>query len=234
MKNMKKNVNLSVAVMVVVMIALLSVFKLKKTDKQIFTDVYKRNAWIGGSGPGSKIENAGPFLTYLQNFIDKQKISTIVDIGCGDWELMKNIRIPDHIQYLGLDIVDEVITNNQAKYSKNNVHFKAVDSVEELSSYNGDLLIIKDVLQHWHKDKIFYAIKNIIPNFRYAIIVNSIKLQRSADLDSETEEARLLDLKEAPFFMKNLKFITDYELVTEYDVKRIYLYIRDEAGPLNN
>ena len=30
MKNMKKNVNLSVAVMVVVMIALLSVFKLKK------------------------------------------------------------------------------------------------------------------------------------------------------------------------------------------------------------
>ncbi len=131
-------------------VALILVFTSKRekncSDKQVFTNIYKKNIWNGGSGPGSKVENAGPFLNYLQNFIDTQEISTIVDIGCGDWELMKTIRIPDNIKYLGLDIVNHIIATNQKKYTRNNVKFETVDDIKNLAAYKGDLLIIKDVL----------------------------------------------------------------------------------------
>lgn len=138
---------------------------------------------------------------------------------------MKTINIPNHIQYLGVDIVDHVVARNQKKYSKPNVKFETVNTVEELPKYKGDLLIVKDVLQHWNKDQIFFAIKNIIPNFKYAIIVNSIDLPFRTDLNAKRGDTRTLDLKKAPFSM-DLEHIIDYNAVTGYDLKRIYLYKR--------
>ena len=75
---------------------------------------------------------------------------------------MKTIRIPDRIKYLGLDIVDHVIEENRKKYTKNNVKFETVDDIKNLTAYKGDLLIIKDVLQHWEKNKIIYGISRRI------------------------------------------------------------------------
>lgn len=58
------------------LIALVFVFMSERgknySDKQVFTNIYKKNLWNGGAGPGSKVENARPFLDYLQDFIDTQ------------------------------------------------------------------------------------------------------------------------------------------------------------------
>ena len=228
-----------ISVIAVVLVALVSVFMSEReknySDKQVFTNIYKKNLWNGGSGPGSKVENAKPFLDYLQDFINTQEISTIVDIGCGDWELMKTIHIPDRIKYLGLDIVDHIIAENQKKYAKNNIKFTAINDVTDLSSYKGDLLIIKDVLQHWEKDKIIYAMNNIIPNFKYAIIVNCIKLSElycNKSLNARVGDTRIIDLQKEPFSVSNLKIVMDYELVTFNERKRIYLYVRNKSDPL--
>lgn len=242
MKQETENRNISVfsvIVIVVVLVALISVFISEReknySDKQVFTNIYEKNLWGGGSGQGSKVENAGPFLDYLQSFIDTQEISTIVDIGCGDWELMKTIRIPDYIKYLGLDIVDHIVAENQKKYARNNVKFETVDDIKNLAAYKGDLLIIKDVLQHWENNKIIYAINNIVPNFKYAIIVNGINLpgfDYNKNLDTRVGDMHILNLEEAPFSMKNLQIIMDYDLVTFKERKRIYLYVRDKSDPL--
>ena len=216
---------------IVFTLTVLIIFEIKKasiTDKEIFTDIHLSNVWGGGSGLGSKVENARPFLAYLQKFINSTEIKSIVDIGCGDWELMREIKIPEHIQYLGLDIVDHIIAQNQSKYTRHNVKFKSVDSLEELSSYTGDLLILKDVMQHWSKEKIFYAIDKIIPNFKYAILVNDIELEKVDGLDSRTGYNRILDLESAPFSMK-LRLIMDYD-VPPTDKKRIYLYVKADQN----
>ena len=191
---------------IVFVLTVLIISEIKKaytTDKEIFTDIYLSNEWGGGSGSGSKVENAQPFLDYLQKFIDYSQITSIVDIGCGDWNLMREIRIPEHIKYLGLDIVDHVIAENQSRYARKNIKFESVDTLEELSKYKGDLLILKDVMQHWNKEKILYAIKNIIPNFKYAILVNAISEKYTVGLDAQTGPHRNLDLEAVPFFMKD-------------------------------
>nr|MCR4624043.1 hypothetical protein [Alphaproteobacteria bacterium] len=98
----------------------------------------------------------------------------------------------------------------------------------DLTKYKGDLLIIKDVLHIWSNHEILFAIENIIPNFKYAIIVNNIWLHGSPSMNSEIKagNSRPIDLEIAPFSMK-LKVMFDY-YVPPCRKKRAYLYIRDE------
>lgn len=215
------------AALIIVLFISLTCKLYPKTDKQIFTEIYETNYWGGGkgSGEGSVRKNAIPFLEYLQKFITTSGIASIVDVGCGDWELMKYINIPKNVNYLGLDLVEKVIADNTRDYARNNVRFKVVNEVEDLVSYSGDLLIMKDVMQHWNISTILYVINNVIPNFKYAILVNDFKEinQKSINYNSDisTGEARPLDLEVPPFSMK-LEIIKDY--VSSRALKRIYLY----------
>ena len=150
----------------------------KMSDKAIFTDIYNTREWGGwnGVGPGStEKDGAQPFIDYLQNFLDSHPdIVTVIDMECGYGELLKNIKWPKQVKYLGLDIVDSVVDYNQKYYVKENIKFSKVNRVQDLSKYTGDLLILKDVIQHWTTQQILYAKDNIISNFKYAIIVNNI------------------------------------------------------------
>lgn len=37
---------------------------------------------------------------------------------------------------------------------------------------SGDLLILRDVMQHWPNADIDYLIENILPSFKYALLTN--------------------------------------------------------------
>lgn len=198
------------------------------SDKEIFTDIYITREWGGwnGVGPGStEKDGAQPFIDYLQNFLNSHpEITTVIDMGCGYGELLKNIKWPEQAKYLGLDIVDRVIDFNQKHYVKKNIKFSKINKLQDLSKYKGDLLILKDVIQHWTTEQILYARDNIISNFKYAIIVNNIYTKYPTVVNSEisTGNSRPIDLKAKPFFM-NPKEIRDYAL-PPYRMKRIHLF----------
>jgi len=198
----------------------------QQTDKEIFTKIYTVKRWEELSGPEVPKDEKGhhPFVDYLQDFIDEHDISTIVDIGCGYGELLKDLNLPESTTYLGLDIVDSVITYNRLHYKKENMSYDSVDNVEDLSKYKGDLLILKDVIQHWNNKEILYAKDHILPNFKYAIIVNNIHVPGLRQVNSEikTGQSRPLNLEISPFYMK-LKTVKDYKAMP-HGIKRIYLY----------
>lgn len=200
------------------------------TDKEVFTKIYEKKVWGKWSGPEVPKDEQGrhPFIDYLQEFISTHNISTIIDMGCGYGELLKDLNLPEHTTYLGLDIVDSVIAYNKLHYERSNVVYDTVNDVKDLSKYKGDLLILKDVIQHWSIDKIIYAKDHILPNFRYAIIVNNIYFPNLGPVNSEikTGNSRPLNLEISPFYMK-LKVVKDYK-ATPPRVKRIYLYENDK------
>ncbi|MBR1734939.1 MAG: methyltransferase domain-containing protein [Alphaproteobacteria bacterium] len=205
---------------------------MEMSDKERFSEIYRSQSWGGwkGVGPGSTIKDgAEPFLNFLQTFLNTHNdISSIVDIGCGYGELLKNITWPKNSRYLGLDIVDSVIKYNKEHYIKDNIEFATVDNVKSLAQFNGDLLIIKDVIQHWSIQKVLFARDHIIPHFKYAIIVNNIRTSFSTVKNSDilTGSSRPLDLEIAPFFMKPA-LVKDYYL-PPYRVKRIYLFVNKD------
>lgn len=200
----------------------------KMTDKAIFTDIYNTREWGGwqGVGPGCTQEDgAQPFIDYLQNFLSSHSdIDSIIDMGCGYGELLKNIKWPAQAKYLGLDIVDSVIDYNQKHYTKENIKFSKINGLRDLSKYKGDLLILKDVICHWTIKQILYAKDHIISNFKYVIVVNNIYTPYPATLNSDTQtgESRPLDLTKQPFFM-NPKETKDYKIPAGR-IKRINLF----------
>ncbi len=69
-----------------------------------------------------------------------------------------------------------------------------------------DLLIAKDILQHWPIDEIQYFIKKILPNFKYAIITHDF--DNNPNKDISLGNTTTIDLQAPHFNMtKNIKVL---------------------------
>lgn len=193
-----------------------------KNEQFVFTRIYENHLWGDGSGPGSVPANAEPYLQILQEYIDSPKIHTIVDLGCGDWRLMEKIKFPESKTYNGFDLVNSLIESHKIKYQKPNIHFHHIDNIKDFANQKGDLLIVKDVIQHWPNEQIQYLIQNILPNFKYAFITNDYSNHR-ANFDINLGDHRPIDLEAEPFYLqKNIKVLLDYS-AHDSSFKRIYL-----------
>lgn len=138
-----------------------------ETHKKIFTEIYDNNVW-GGSGGGSMPSVNQPYIKLIEEFIRVHNIKTVVDYGCGDWQFSQFLNW-DNSHYIGIDCVESVINTNINKFANENINFFCSD---ELNIY-GDLLLLKDVLQHWNNDDIVKFLDEKISNFRYIIITNN-------------------------------------------------------------
>ena len=78
---------------------------------KIFDTIYKYNLWLFGSGTGSLAINNKPYISFLNKFIKENNIKSVIDIGCGDWQISENIDW-SNIKYLGIDVVQSVIDKN--------------------------------------------------------------------------------------------------------------------------
>jgi hypothetical protein len=143
-----------------------------------FTDIYKNNKWGGGSGSGSKFtaDNLW-FLTELRRHIDMYDIKTIADLGCGDFEVMKNFNFKEIETYNGFDCVGFIINDLNDKYkNKNRFFFQKDITIDIAKGY--DLVIIKDVAQHWTDEQFVETFNKILKNNKFVYCINGYKFQR--------------------------------------------------------
>lgn len=152
--------------------------------EKTFTMIYEKNIWgdnknnnyKGSSGSGSNLNyNKNTYIPFLQKFINDNNIKTVVDLGCGDFICGPSIYNNLDILYTGYDVYKNVIKNN----SKNNsttkyefIHLDFYNNKEKIK--DGELCILKDVLQHWSLDKINIFLQYIIESkkFKYILITN--------------------------------------------------------------
>lgn len=141
--------------------------------KEIFENIYNSNIWnnnditIPKSGPGSTIKNTETFRLFLDRFVYRHKIESIVDIGCGDLTWMPKTLSFNKISYTGIDIVQSIIDNHKIKYP--NQKFMCLDCVEE-DIPAGDIVIIRDVLFHLKIEEIKKILKKVM--CRYLIVTS--------------------------------------------------------------
>ena len=191
------------------------------STEEAFTEIYNKNLWGEGSGPGSDPENSKPYLGLLQTYLNSPKFTSIVDLGCGDWRLMATLIVPSNKIYDGFDVVQSVIDKNSKTYTKPNIHFHHIHNIIDFNNQKGDLLIVKDVLQHWPNKDIEYFITNILPNFKYALITHDFD-RKNCNIDIKHGEFKFIDLEIAPFNMRGLEHLMDYP--SHGITKRVYLY----------
>jgi hypothetical protein len=162
-----------------------------------FDQIYSQNAWVYGSGEGSLPKQTRPYVKWLQAFLRKHHFQSVVDMGCGDWQFSRLIDWGG-ISYQGFDVVSSVIANNQARFTSSNVSFHLYSgNGDELPS--GDLLIVKDVLQHLSNKNILAFLPNT-RKYKYCLITNCVNPSGdTTNTDIEDGGFRYLDLRLPPF-----------------------------------
>ena len=136
---------------------------------EVFDQIYLTSYWGKGSGKGSSLKETEPYCLFLEDFINKHNIESIVDLGCGDWQFSKFLDF-GKATYIGVDASKYIIDINKNKFSSNKVSFMHLPE-DYLKIPPSDLLICKDVLQHLNNEEIEKIIR-ILPNYKYALITN--------------------------------------------------------------
>jgi SAM-dependent methyltransferase len=150
--------------------------------KKIYTDIYNSNylnIQESVSGGGSELNTTENIRKELPILFEKFKIESVLDIPCGDFNWMKQV-IKNPIQYIGADIVDELVEDNNLHYSiPNCIEFKVLDIVEdELPKV--DLIIVKDLFIHFSIGDIQKSIGNIKKSgSKYVLITNGTDLVKT-------------------------------------------------------
>jgi GT2 family glycosyltransferase len=93
---------------------------------ETFTKVYDNNIWGSKetkSGYGSELKQAVNLVKQMPKICKKHGITGMIDIGCGDFNWMKKIA-PSLQNYLGIDIVQEMIDKNTEKHGNNKIKFE--------------------------------------------------------------------------------------------------------------
>jgi len=163
--------------------------------EQVFINVYENNIWgnnniaeyNGSSGPGSSIDyNKDNYIPFVKKFITDNNIKHIVDLGCGDFRCGSLIYDDLDILYTGYDVYNKVIDYNSTHYPLPKYYFTHLDFCNNKNSIvNGDLCILKDVIQHWSLDNIYAFLDYLVEHkkFKYILICNCCnQLQDNTDI----------------------------------------------------
>jgi hypothetical protein len=142
--------------------------------RKAFEQIYTRHQWggISRSGPGSDPEATKQYIRFVNHYLATHTdYRSVVEFGCGDWATTKQLNLSRVKSYIGYDIVKEIIDENTKKYQSDNIRFQCADFIEDQTEA-GDLLLIKDVLQHLSNKSVFQFIQTKLPRFKAAIITN--------------------------------------------------------------
>lgn len=165
----------------------------------VFASIYDERKWGGGSGAGSRPMSTIRYRYFLETFLDINKVRTVLDIGCGDWQFSRLIDW-SRVKYLGLDVVASLVEANAARYGAENIRFAPMPSdFAELPA--ADLLIIKDVLMHLPLAHIQQFI-SIFPRFKFCLVSNDFWWKEQAhqlNIDIKPGGIRPIDLSAPPF-----------------------------------
>jgi SAM-dependent methyltransferase len=186
---------------------------------EIFDKIYSDGAWgrdaQGGptSGAGSHEENiVGPYVSVLSTLINLNRCHTVVDIGCGDFEVGQQL-LPLAGRYLACDISAVILQRNRMKFAAPNLEFRQLNlATDELPS--GDIALVRQVLQHLSNSEIqaFVNALHRIEPYRFLVVTEHLPAGRrfTPNLDKRAgPKIRLslesgVDLDAPPF---NLRFI---------------------------
>jgi len=155
-----------------------------------FTTIYNKSLWgkvdgKGTSGTGSKMSPDNLwYVNELKNIIKEKSITTICDIGCGDWNICKEMDWTD-LTYVGLDVYKDIIGKKTELYGTDNISFRHADILKEtIKGY--DLIIIKDVLQHWEDCDVIDVLNELVNKNKYVYVINGYKFGRSPEKNGWT------------------------------------------------
>ena len=125
---------------------------------------------------GNKVTIKG--LKELLKNKSKNKIITIVDLGCGDFNVGKNF-IDDCNKYVACDISSIILERNKQNHQYNNIEYNQINIAEDKLP-KGDLAFVRQVLQHLSNREIkkFADYLNKVKPYKHLLITEGLPFEK--------------------------------------------------------
>lgn len=214
------------------------------TLKETFERIYENEIWgrsddssdLFCSGEGSHNFNVtSVYFAAIENFLNSfEKKIDVVDLGCGDFSVGSKIR---HLcnQYVACDITEPLIKRNKIKYKDINVDFRLMDITEDELPH-GDVVFIRQVLQHLSNKQIIKVVKKLQREFEYIVVTEHLPIAKhfTPNLDKPAgpnirlglgENGSGIILTERPFKLKVKEERVLCEVNSSGGIIRTYLYV---------
>jgi SAM-dependent methyltransferase len=204
--------------------------------KKAFQNIYDNFVWQSTnnesrSGMGSILSNTVLVRKALCSIIKNYKITKMLDIGCGDWNWMKEITNELPAEYIGLDTVPSVVLSNNEKYNDGKlISFICDDSLSYLlkcADKEFDLILIRHNLEHLPNNYNRQLLKELIRCAKYALITSAKQERPDTNGECRFGDYRPINLLQAPYIEilgNPLEEIDDYCVGEPQGITFINLY----------
>ncbi len=188
--------------------------------RRTFQSIYNRAIWgkgdaspfysgVGSNGPAAEFYVERMSALLQQHAQELERPLRVVDLGCGDFRIGKALieRLPD-LEYLGCDIVPELIAHNTATHAAERVTFKTLDAVcDPLPA--ADVCLVRQVFQHLSNADIQAVLRQMNYSALYVTEGHPVRqvgpvnpdkvIGASVRFDWKTGQGRGVELNQAPY-----------------------------------
>jgi SAM-dependent methyltransferase len=192
----------------------------------VFTDIYARDIWrLGGesaSGPGSRRDQTQVLRAELPSLLARLRIRRLLDVGCGDFNWMREMELPVDL-YIGVDVVADVVKTNQERYPRPGRRFQVGDLLRDPLP-PADLVLCRDVLIHIPNEELPVALNAIIATGARYLLAGTF-IEREETIPIELGDWRPLNLERPPLCLPPpMKTILETPDVPGFEDKRLGLW----------
>lgn len=188
---------------------IIAVFCKDSYAKAKFKRIYAENKWKSTesvSGVGSELRNTVEIRKQLPEFLKKLKVKTLLDAPCGDFNWMNHVKLPK-VNYIGGDIVAEIIKTNNVKFSDKTKSFIILDITKDTLP-SADIMLNRDCLVHLSFQDINKFLINL-KNSKIKYILTTTFTKHTQNKDIITGSWRPLNLALSPFLFTKPLLVID-------------------------
>ena len=204
------------------------------TAEERFRHIYETNHWNeteSVSGPGSSLEETGPIRRELPMLLKELGATSLLDLPCGDFHWMQHTDLAG-IDYIGGDLVGELIERNRAQHARDGVAFRKLDLVHDTLPAV-DAVLCRDCLVHLSFADAQAALANIARSGAKWLLTTSFPGVTRND-DIVTGQWRPINLMLSPFNLpESKKVITENCTETEFADKTLSLWAVESLKQLS-
>jgi hypothetical protein len=169
-----------------------------RSPSSVFARIYTENGWgdpESRSGSGSTMQNTEEVRRLLPGLLAELGVGAMLDVPCGDFHWMSSISMD--VDYIGGDIVDELVIANRRRHAGPRRRFERIDLLAG-GLPRADLVLCRDCLVHLSFRHVFAALASIRASGSTWLLTTTFD-GVGENRDIATGNWRRLDLTKPPF-----------------------------------
>ena len=196
-----------------------------------FTKIYKINHWSSQesrSGEGSGLVYTKNLRSQLPHVFQKYNIHKLLDAPCGDFNWMQHVIIDSEIEYIGGDIVRDIVVNNNNSYGSEKILFMHLNIISDALP-EADMMIVRDCLFHFCYKDIHKFLNNFYDSNIPLLLTTNHLGSSFKNYDIRTGGYREINLFATPFSFPSSPLLCIKDYIEPHVPREMCLFNREQV-----